>query len=486
MQKTLLRSSFATPRRFAATTRRRMSTTMLVSRKPINFLRGWPAPELLPAQLLSSACQRILSNQAEYTEYLEYGADEGLTRLRSGLANWLGAHYSVKPDLERICITGGASQNLACVLQSFSDVNVTRAVWIVAPCYHLASPIFEDAGFAGRLKAVPEDDEGIDIAVFEDKLRQFEEQDQQAHQGKPFKNVGTDRKLYRHLIYCVPTCSNPSGKTMSLRRREALVKIARKYDALIISDDVYDFLQWPLAGPVSVQRTPELRMPRLCDIDLAMGKSENDPLGFGHAVSNGSFSKISGPGVRTGWMEASPAFITGLAHTASSRSGGAPSQLCASMLAELVETGKLQEYIEDTLRPAMQRRHRVLMDAVRTHLAPLGVSTRASSSQGSESFGGYFVWLDVPGDFPAEVIARVAKEEDNMVLGYGNMFVVKGDEDSVRFDHSIRLCFAWEAEDDLEDGVKRLGLLISRMQKNKEHYLKLAETGTGTDMSRHV
>ncbi|CEJ95148.1 hypothetical protein VHEMI10646 [[Torrubiella] hemipterigena] len=462
------------------------TSNMLVSRKPINFLRGWPAPELLPAQLLSSACQRVLSNQAEYTEYLEYGADEGLTRLRSGLAKWLGAHYKVKPDLERICITGGASQNLACILQSFSDVNFTRAVWIVAPCYHLASPIFEDAGFAGRLKAVPEDEEGIDLAVFEEKLKRFEEEDQQGHQEKPFKCFGTDRKLYRHLIYCVPTCSNPSGKTMSLRRREALVKLARKYDALIISDDVYDFLQWPLQGPVSAERLPSMSMPRICDIDLAMGNSENDPLGFGHAVSNGSFSKISGPGVRTGWAEASPAFITGLAHTAATRSGGAPSQLCASMLAELVETGKLQEYIEETLRPAMQRRHRLLIDAVRTHLAPLGVSTRASSMEGSESFGGYFVWLDFPKEFSADLIASVAKEEDNLILGYGNMFVVKGDESGARFNHSIRLCFAWEAEEDLVDGVKRLGLLISRMRKNKEHYLKLAEAGALADMSKDV
>jgi DNA-binding transcriptional MocR family regulator len=32
---------------------------------------------------------------------------------------------------------------------------------------------------------------------------------------------------------------------MTLRRRQEFVRLAREFDALIITDDVYDFLQWP-------------------------------------------------------------------------------------------------------------------------------------------------------------------------------------------------------------------------------------------------
>ncbi|KAF4584215.1 Aspartate/tyrosine/aromatic aminotransferase [Ophiocordyceps camponoti-floridani] len=107
---------------------------------------------------------------------------------------------------------------------------------------------------------------------------------------------------------------------MSLRRRESLVRLARRYDALLISDDVYDFLQWPLHDSFP----PPPTLPRLCDIDLSMGPEANDPHNFGHAISNGSFSKIAGPGMRTGWVEGSRAFIAGLGDTASTLSGGAP------------------------------------------------------------------------------------------------------------------------------------------------------------------
>src|SRR3569833_237967 len=111
---------------------------------------------------------------------------------------------------------------------------------------------------------------------------------------------------------------------MTVARREGLVRLARKHDALVICDDVYDFLQWPVAAnpssspPTTSPLPPARAIPRLVDIDLAMGPSAfaaSPALDFGHAISNGSFSKIVGPGVRTGWVEGSRAFAAGLGQT---------------------------------------------------------------------------------------------------------------------------------------------------------------------------
>lgn len=137
---------------------------------PINLLRGWPAPALLPIQQISGAANDVLSDPGISTPGLLYGPDEGYGPLRAALSTWLSKFYSVSDDLNRICITGGASQNLACALQVFTDPAVTKAIWMVAPCYFLASRIFEDAGFAGRLRAVAEDSEGIDIEYLEGEL----------------------------------------------------------------------------------------------------------------------------------------------------------------------------------------------------------------------------------------------------------------------------------------------------------------------------
>lgn len=144
-------------------------------KKLINLLRGWPSPRLLPADLLKAAANRVLSDPTIFVPGLQYGPDPGYQPLREELAKFLSEFYGTTPDPERLCISGGASQNVACILQSYTDPVYTKAVWAIAPCYYLACPIFEDSGFKGRLRAVPEDDEGIDLDWLERGLKEFEQ-----------------------------------------------------------------------------------------------------------------------------------------------------------------------------------------------------------------------------------------------------------------------------------------------------------------------
>ncbi|KAI4860465.1 pyridoxal phosphate-dependent transferase [Hypoxylon rubiginosum] len=434
--------------------------------KLINLVRGWPAPSLLASELLSSAAQRVLSDPAIFVPALQYGPDPGYQPLREALAQWLGRHYGVKPDPERICISGGASQNLACILQSFTDPAYTRAVWMIAPCYHLACDIFKDSGFEGRLKAFPEDEEGVDLEALDESIRKLEAEQGEA-QDAAYKDPGKFRKHYRHVIYVVPTCANPSGKTMSLARRSSLVKLARKYDALVVCDDVYDCLQWPVGGDLTPpsEWPPEMKLPRLCDIDLAMGQAKDDPRGFGYAVSNGSFSKLVGPGIRTGWVEGSPAFAYGVAQTGSTKSGGSPSELCAAMVAQLISSGELENYLEKIVRPALQKRHMLMMDAIYKHLTPLAVEVRESGLLGAKVYGGYFVWLTLKDGISAKVVADKALREENLIVGSGDMFQVHGDEERLNFDSAIRLTYSWESEEDIVEGVRRLGDVIRKVKE---------------------
>lgn len=104
---------------------------------------------------------------------------------------------------------------------------------------------------------------------------------------------------------------------MSLRRRQQLVSLAREYDALIITDDVYDFLQWPSDLSSQSMSLEKAVLPRIVDVDryLDGGAEREGADGFGNAISNGSFSKICGPGLRTGWCEGTSKLAYGVSQT---------------------------------------------------------------------------------------------------------------------------------------------------------------------------
>ena len=142
----------------------------------IDLLKGWPNPALLPTAQIKKASSVALSNPDISTPGLLYGPDEGYGPLREHIADWLTHFYqpSIRISAERVCVTGGASQNLACILQVFSDPLFTRNVWMVSPTYFLACRIFEDSGFHGRLRSVPEDEEGIDIEYLRKALHTSE------------------------------------------------------------------------------------------------------------------------------------------------------------------------------------------------------------------------------------------------------------------------------------------------------------------------
>jgi DNA-binding transcriptional MocR family regulator len=166
--------------------------------KPINLQLGWPSTRLFPVQQLAEATQAGLSDPEVGSSALIYGPDLGYTPLRKSIASWLSSFY--RPSAgeiphERIAITGGASQNLANILQVLTDPEVTQQVWMVEPTYFLACTIFRDAGFSENLRGVPENDGGIDIEWLRKALVDFEGSSgsQAAHWSKPSEQY---QKIY--------------------------------------------------------------------------------------------------------------------------------------------------------------------------------------------------------------------------------------------------------------------------------------------------
>ncbi|KAK5091264.1 Valine--pyruvate aminotransferase [Lithohypha guttulata] len=411
---------------------------MSTEQKPIDLLAGWPNPGLLPPTRLETAAHDVLQDPYLAKQSLRYGPDEGYHPLIEEIARWLTRFYCPKDAIgpERICITGGASQNLGCALQVFTDPVYTRNVWMVAPTYFRACPIIDDNGFGGRIKGVPEGEEGIDIDYLRTHIAKSEEDAVRNGNTEPkMKTLYSWRKIYKHVIYAVPTFANPSGCLMSLARREQL---------------------WSskISGPA--RNRFQARYPRLVDIDRYL---DGGPVSeWGNTMSNGSFSKIIAPGCRTGWAEATPKLAWGLSQCGSSRSGGAPSQLVASMVHQMLTSGSFEEHLRGTLLPSYEKRYRRLMQSIQARLVPLGVTLPKLHE---DTAGGYFIWLTLPSGLNAEEIRTAALEEENLTIMAGWQCQVQGDDESgLDLSRNLRLSFAWEDFDALDDGVQRLAKVI--------------------------
>ncbi|KAJ9137079.1 Aminotransferase [Pleurostoma richardsiae] len=456
-------------------------TSLLPTGKQINLQLGWPSPALFPSTDLKAGADAVLTDFNAASAALIYGPNRGNIPLRKQVARWLGSTYYRDPhaiDEGRVCIAGGASQNLSNILLRFTDPKYTRRIWMVEPTYFLACPVFEDCGFIGKLRGVPEDDEGIDLEFLRAAMAETEaEFSKNGSMGSPELKTPSNgyEKIFKHVIYLVPTFSNPSGKTMSLQHRYDLVRLAIEYDALIVSDDVYDFLYWPEEKGTILDRTRLSMPPRLVDVNRKIDPDSK----WGNTVSNGSFSKIIAPGTRVSWSEATPAFSAFLANTGATWSGGNPAHLTSTFVEKMLSSGALEKHIEEKLIPTYAARYYAMVDAIREHLEPLGIqittgkpfSPNDNEIGGTKIAGGFFLLITLPKDFPpASVLAKTALEQHELKFAYGRMFEVKGDSGSRQrseegYGNTIRLCWAFHEEQVIIEGIKRMrSLLISHRE----------------------
>ncbi|ETS74428.1 hypothetical protein PFICI_14294 [Pestalotiopsis fici W106-1] len=468
-----------------------------VPEKHINLQGGWPTPRLHPSAELGEAAARVFSNP-NIQEKLRYGAGQGEINLRSHIASWLTDEYqpeagAVNPD--RILVSNGASNGLATILQKFADPGqgeegYTQTVWMVEPTYHLAAAIFRDAGFNGvgpggrrRIRGVPEGVRGVDLEYLRTAI-QASEKDHEGHYRHAQKDPNNGYpKIYRHILYMVPTFSNPSGRTMAYEDRVALVQLAREFDMLLVTDDVYDVLRWcPEDGCACVRAEDGnnnnnnnnntrrqrhlISPPRLVDIDRILPGS---PSPFGNTVSNGSFSKIVAPGTRVGWMEATPDFVATLTRVGATSSGGNQAHMSSLIIGELFAQGDLQRHLKHVLIPTYRKRYYTMVAAIRHYLYPFGVriATEESSDAADaaeQPAGGFFLYILFPREDIAPAvddICSLALEHFNLKIAPGRIFSVADDpverpDRSRDFVSGARLCWAWHEEDELIEGIERL------------------------------
>ena len=356
---------------------------------------GHPKTSHLPLSRLYQAVQERFAARDAY--FLQYGAEQGDGYLRIGLGRFLSQGYETEVRPESIFITCGASSGLDLACSLFTRPG--DVVFVEEPTYFLALKVFADHQL--NPVAIPVDEEGLVLDALEAALT--------SHQAK--------------ILYTVPTFQNPSGCTLSMERRERLVGLSREHGFLILADEVYHFLHYTDPPP------------------KAMGAFANQ----GNVTSLGSFSKILAPGLRMGWILTDEERLQRLVNSGLLASGGGMNPFTSAMVRGLLENGELKANILD-LRVDYRQRMLAMESALRNHLPCVRFRRPA---------GGYFYWVEFPGDCDAE---KLLDHAQSYQVSYkpGRHFSSRGELRSF-----ARLCFTYYEPPELEEGIQRLGQALN-------------------------
>jgi DNA-binding transcriptional MocR family regulator len=365
---------------------------------------GIGAPD---APLLEHARKALLAaanhhlSDPDHAVFVQYGPRAGDPVFRDALAKLLTSRLPGPAAAEDLFTTAGATSGLALAASCFFDTGAP--VLIEDPTYFLARTVLKQAGM--RLVPVAQDDDGINPARLA-----------AAAQALPPAPAG---RRFRAMLYLIPTFNNPTGRVLPDRRRRDIIDIARKNNLLVVCDDVYDLLSF----------NDEPRPRRI----VSMKGSE------GWVLSNGSFSKILGPGMRCGWIESRGDLPEKLAQSAYARSGGGMNHFTTGILLSLIQSGA-QARLLDRLRDTYRQRCNALCDALEESMPSAATFHRPD--------GGFFVWVTLPEGTDTLAALDACQTQAGVRYQPGAWF---GDAHS-----SLRLSFAHNHTADLQKGAHQL------------------------------
>lgn len=382
----------------------------LLARQPhptVPFAFGAPAPEAIPSALLAEAASLALGDADAGA--LSYGPTEGEPSLRAALrADLLSQGLDIADD--ELLITAGGTQGLDLVCKLF--VGPGDAVIAEDPTYSNGIAII--TSYEGDVLRCPTDDAGLRVDAIARLV---------ARTGRVPK-----------LIYTIPNFQNPGGSTLALERRRSLLKLAERYDCLILEDDPYGRLFFDRAPPPSLYALDRL--------------AKN---GSGRVTGVHTFSKILAPGLRVGWVIAPPPVIAKMidAKQGLDTCTNVPAQ---RMVARFLESGAMPGHL-DMLRTTYRARRDAMETALKQSFADM------TGVRWTSPGGGFFIWLSLPAGIDADRLLPLALAEGVAFIP-GSAF--RGPEGPR---NALRLSFAYPDADAIVEGVRRLRRAIDRIPR---------------------
>ncbi len=360
----------------------------------LSLAGGFPNPATFPTEVIDEIVAQVMRDEPGVA--LQYGPCEGLLSVREYLCDRQEQVQGVRPSLDELIVTSGGMECIALVCQSLIDPGDVVAV--EGPTYLGALMAFER--YEAEIEAIPMDADGLVVDALEERL---------------------EGGLRPKLLYVIPEFQNPTGRTLPLARRSALVELCRRHGVLILEDVAYRELAFG-GDP----------LPSLWSLDPDV------------VVQAGTFSKLFAPGVRMGWAAGPSEVIAQLA--AAKQTTDQCSGALGQKLVEAYGRGGHFERRLPSARDLYASHWRAMEAALRSHM-PAGCTWSSPS-------GGFFSWLRVPG-VDTIALRPIAMEGGVSYVPGAPFYAGDGGRDE------LRLSFSYLAEAELGTAVSRLAAVIS-------------------------
>ncbi|HEY6958254.1 MAG TPA: PLP-dependent aminotransferase family protein, partial [Candidatus Limnocylindria bacterium] len=338
------------------------------TRDTVSFAVGSPSREALELVGAEDIARAVIAREG--ASALGYTITEGEPELREAVAE-MARRRGVRADAQDVLVSAGALQGIDLVCRVYlrpGDVVVAES-----PAFANALSAFRNHG--ARVVEVPVDDEGMDVQAAARLLRRD--------------------GIRPRMFFVVPNFQNPTGETLSERRREALCALAASCGAVLVEDDPYALLRY--------------RGHELAPIASLAVRAD--------VVSVGSFSKTFLPGLRVGWVIASPDVVRRMA-AAKQTMDSSTGTLAQRMVLEFLRRGGADAHVE-RLRALYREKHERARSALTRTFAGTGVSW-------NDPDGGFYFWVTLPRGMDARALLDVALEE-GVAFVPGQAFTVDGD-----------------------------------------------------------
>lgn len=367
----------------------------------ISFAGGIPDPAYFPREAFAAALAKATDVQAAGIS-LQYATSEGYTPLRDWIVSYM-ARLGVRCERDNILITAGSQQALDYLGKVLIDKDDT--VMVGWPTY---------LGALGAFNA------------YEPLYDRLDPADNRVAQD--IINDANNRGGKVKFAYLSPDFANPTGVTLSIEERRAILAQAQALDCAIVEDAAYQALRYSGAD---VPPILALELQEVGDIDAC------------RTIYLGSFSKTLAPGLRVGWAVAAKPVISQLVLTkqAADLQTATLNQIAVAEVARAVFDGHV-----DTLRKVYGARLRAMLAALEQHM-PEGVTW-------TEPAGGMFVWVSLPKGMDGAELLKKALQA-NVAFVPGAAFYADGSNTN-----TLRLNFSMSPPEKIQEGIARLGDVV--------------------------